>query len=324
MTKLSNCYPLLPLPTKKSTTTTTKTATTRRRGRNNRQDHELRQLILETSKSTSYSSSNSCKVSSGDHTNDNNIGGGGGGYDGATSTVQLGQTQVMCQVNAPVPSSSELLPPNAQISMDSGTLYVDIKYAPNIGYPIERYATSQIMNNNNTTSDIIHNSGRIHSVVTKKEMELSNKVHNALKPIIPLQQYAKCAVIIKLFIIQDDGNLISTCLSAACLALSNAHIELYDLVCCCTVAIMIDDNDSDGGNNNNHLKRIQLLADPTYEEEMEAHGIVTLAIIPSWKEVTLWETRGKIPADTTNDTLNLCRDGCRTMHKFIRNHLISN
>jgi exosome complex component MTR3 len=85
-----------------------------------------------------------------------------------------------------------------------------------------------------------------------------------------------------------------------------------------------------------------LLADPTLEEMSIADSVITIGIMPNWKEVTLWEQwsggggdsggddvdtsntsiLGAVSLETTNEAVNLCRAGCRTMHKFLREHLI--
>ena len=75
-----------------------------------------------------------------------------------------------------------------------------------------------------------------------------------------------------------------------------------------------------GADDQQHL----LLADPTEAEIEVADCVVTLAMLPNWKEVTLWEQtgNGRLSQETTNAALNLCRDGCRTLHKFLREHLL--
>ena len=53
--------------------------------------------------------------------------------------------------------------------------------------------------------------------------------------------------------------------------------------------------------------------DPTEAETRQA-GAVT----PNHKKVTLWSQSGRLTSTMTNAAMELCRDGCRTMHKFMR------
>jgi exosome complex component MTR3 len=128
-------------------------------------------------------------------------------------------------------------------------------------------------------------------------------------------------------ILYDDGSIIPSCVTAATIALANAGVELLDVVTAFTVAIVSIPQTPD---NNKSETRPVLLADPTLDEISIADCIVTIAMLPNWKEVTLWEqqplhrttnTSAYIPLDVTNAAVSLCQDGCRTMHRFIREHL---
>ena len=148
-----------------------------------------------------------------------------------------------------------------------------------------------------------------------RETDLSSRLLSALSAAVPLQQYPKCALVVRVSILQDDGSVLPACVTAASLALANASVEMYDLVTCCSVAVV---------NNNNEQteQQHQLLADPDLEEERRADALVTLAILPNWKEVSLWEQSGKLSPAMANQAIDICRDGCRTMQRFARDHLL--
>jgi len=101
------------------------------------------------------------------------------------------------------------------------------------------------------------------------------------------------------------------------LALADAGVELNDLVTSCTVAVMADPEAT-----NKHT----LLADPVLDEMNRAQSLSTLAVLANWKEVTLWDQESKdnvgIPANVANDAISLAQDGCRTMHRFMRQCLV--
>lgn len=114
---------------------------------------------------------------------------------------------------------------------------------------------------------------------------------------------------VEITVLQNDGSLLSACIAASTLALMDARVELYDIVTCCQVVVI---NNGDG-------QSPILLADPTLAEEEAANATVTLALMPNWKEVTLWQQSGRPVPPAAMD---LCRDGCRTLLRFLRQHLM--
>lgn len=118
---------------------------------------------------------------------------------------------------------------------------------------------------------------------------------------------------------QGGGSDFPACVTAASLALADAGVEIYDLVSSCSVAVVRKEN---YGIQINNCDSFYLLADPTDEETQKADGIVTLSILPNWKEVTLWDQTGRLPAHLSSEALELCRDGCTTIYEFMRQCLV--
>jgi exosome complex component MTR3 len=269
---------------------------------NRRSTHELRRLRLE---------SNVVQSSSG------------------SILVELGRTKVICTVVGPVTENCPSVPSSLNLSMDHGTLHVDVKYLPNIGYPTNQInVTNSIDATTTQTSQQqpMQQKRRLH-VVQQRENDLSTRIRTAIAAAIPLHLYPKCAILVQFTILYDDGSIIPSCVTAATIALANAGVELLDVVTAFTVAIVSIPQTPD---NNKSETRPVLLADPTLDEISIADCIVTIAMLPNWKEVTLWEqqplhrttnTSAYIPLDVTNAAVSLCQDGCRTMHRFIREHL---
>jgi exosome complex component MTR3 len=161
--------------------------------------------------------------------------------------------------------------------------------------------------NTATTLDSQHASmGRINSDTMTLEADLSSNLHAALLPSVPLKQFPKCLLTVNVTILQDDGSALSACIVAASLALADANVELYDLVSSCAVAVLGS----------------QIVADPTEDELAAANASVVLAILPSWKDVTLWQQSGKLSGDQAAQAVDLCRDGCRTLQRFMRQTLV--
>lgn len=222
-----------------------------------------------------------------------------------SALVELGHTKVICQVTSPVYAASPLIPSSLQLSVDEGTLYCEVNYLPHASYP-----TSRILAASATPLDQSHqqfSSSRVNTWRLSRESDLSARLLSALQAAVPLQQYPKCCIRVQVTVLQDDGSVLPACVAAASVALTQASVELYDLVTSCQVAVRPDG---------------VLLADPDLDEEESAEAVVTLALLPNWKEVSLLEQSGKLSQAQTNEAIALCRDGCRTMHRFLRDHLL--
>ncbi|EEC48428.1 predicted protein, partial [Phaeodactylum tricornutum CCAP 1055/1] len=194
-----------------------------------------------------------------------------------SALVELGHTKVIGQVLGPVTASSSHLPPSLQLNMEEGVMHFELL-----------------------------STGKINSWTIARETDLASNLSDALSASVPLRQYPKCALLVKITVLQDDGSILPACITAATLALADASVEMYDVVAASTVAVC------DG----------LLVADPTLREVSAADAVMTLAILPNWKESTLWQQSGRLNPQRANEAMELCRNGCRTMHRFLREHLI--
>ena len=83
------------------------------------------------------------------------------------------------------------------------------------------------------------------------------------------------------------------------------------------------DSDDDSDDDDQWL----YLADPTQLEVTAKDGsstaLICLAMTPNHKEVTLWSQSGRLSSDMASRAMELCRDGCRTMHKLMKSSSIS-
>lgn len=238
-----------------------------------------------------------------------------------SALVELGHTKVLCEVIGPTttPSSSDIVN-TTPLNMEEGTLQCEVKYLPNVGYPLTALvgaSASQLSDSNSQQSTQI-SMGRMNNLIGGQEKELSSQLLASLSAAVPLQAYPKNLIHLKVTILQDDGSILSACITAASLALIDASIEVYDIVTSSTVAIIAGQQGRGGSNNGPPL----LLADPTYDEMAHADAIVTISLLASWKEVTLWNQSGRLSSGVANEAISLCRDGCRTMLRFMRNALL--
>jgi exosome complex component MTR3 len=229
-----------------------------------------------------------------------------------SSLVELGHTKVMCEVHLTTSSDAS--------TSDVGSLQCLVKFAPHIGVDQVIQRSQAVSPIDNTTLS----AGKLNQEVAVQESGLSHQLMSALRPVLPLEKYPKCSIVVKVTILQDNGSALSATIMAATLALVDARVELYDLVTSCTVAVMqatggnqdVDDDDENESN-------CEYLVDPTQQEMSKADAIICLAMTPNQKEVTLWSQTGRLSADMASQAMNLCRDGCKTYHRFLREMWIS-
>lgn len=225
-----------------------------------------------------------------------------------SALVELGHTKVLCEVIGPTPASN----PNGTTKMEEGTLDCQVQYLPNFGFPVTALVGASASGLSDSAQQPSQpTTGRINSQIGAQEKELSSQLISSLSAAVPLGAYPKNVISLQVTILQDDGSLLSACSTAASMALVNASIEVYDMVTSSTVAIVTSNTDTP-----------LLLADPTHDEVAQASATVTLSLLANWKEVTLWNQSGRLSSSVANQAISLCRDGCRTMHKFMRNALL--
>jgi exosome complex component MTR3 len=212
-----------------------------------------------------------------------------------SSLVELGHTKILCHVSLGVDGN------HAQV--DTGVLLVRVSQAANFGMPPPSAVS---------TLDKGVSRNNSNKAALSQSVDMEARLHAALLPALNLADYRKTVIQLEIVVLQNDGSLLSACLLAATLALCDARVDLYDVVTCCEV-VVVGATDSDSS-------ELIFLADPTLAEEEAASAKLTLAIMPNWKEVTLWQQSGAVP--DLDSAMNLCRDGCRTLQRFLRQHLM--
>lgn len=202
-----------------------------------------------------------------------------------SALVELGHSKVLCCITHG----------NVTLAnVEEGVVDVQVDWAPNFG----RMALPEV-------TGLDQHVGRTASTKTLA-VEYAAKIKEAIVPaMVSLQSLPKTVISVRLTILQDDGSILSACIMATSLALSNASFEMYDLVSSCTVCCM-----ENGAS----------LVDPTTEELEVSSGSLTLTMLYGWKEVTLWQQTGLV--DSTSTAMELAKEGCRTLSKFMRECLV--
>ena len=232
-----------------------------------------------------------------------------------SSMVELGHTKVLCQVSMNV-SHPNTIP-------ERGILDCKVQFAPHIGIDASTQRAQAVM-----PLDSMLSTGKLHSETMSRESSLSAQLHSSLVSVLKLQDFPKCALEVHATILQDDGSVLTTCITAASLALADARVEMLDMVASCTVAVFEADpgdvKDQSSMDVENEASREPIfLADPTEAEQIRASTIICLAMTPNLKEVTLWSQSGRLDVSHSSQAIEICRSGCRTMHKLMREVWIS-
>eukprot|EP00934_Nitzschia_sp_Nitz4_P009397 Nitzschia sp. Nitz4//scaffold67_size101165//79895//80785//NITZ4_004539-RA/size101165-processed-gene-0.48-mRNA-1//1//CDS//3329556504//9387//frame0 len=288
--RLGNLYVPLPLSNKNvnGASATTESSTSKPPLRTDRSPEELRQLCMEVG------------------IIQRNVLG--------SALVELGHTKVLCQVSI-TPCHPDALP-------DDGVLHCSVRFAPHVGLDAS-LQRAQAVSPLDSSAALV-SAGKLNSEASTREKSLGSQLHSALISVVPTRRFPKCAIGVQLIILQDDGSVLSTCITAATMALVDARVELLDMVTSCTVAICVPDGPEDDPAGMDEDTQAIFLADPTELEQIGSSAILCLAMTPNQKEVTLWRQSGKLDIAQTNQAIELCRRGCRTMHKLMREAWLSN
>jgi ribonuclease PH len=183
----------------------------------------------------------------------------------------------------------------------------------------------------NDTSNLL--SGISAPAAFLDETYLSKRLYEAILPSVIVNQELmksnKMCIEVFVQILQSDGGVFGASVMGASLALVDAGIQMRDLVCASSAAVMKREergDDNKGGNKNKKGKKGKVtyhaIADPTEDEILQSCGVVTIAMMPNWKECTVWDQFGKMSIEASSEAMELARDGCMTCHKFLKTCLL--
>jgi ribonuclease PH len=188
----------------------------------------------------------------------------------------------------------------------------------------------------NDTSNLLSGGSLCAPAAFLDETYLSRRLYEALVPSVMVDDDAngnnKMCVEVFVQVLQSDGGVFGAAVMGASLALADAGVKMRDLVCASSAAVMmtkeeVDDDENDDDDNNGEGKKnkkkgkkvtYHAIADPTEDEILQACGVVTIAMMPNWKECTVWDQFGKMPVEASSEAMELARDGCMTCHKFLK------
>lgn len=142
---------------------------------------------------------------------------------------------------------------------------------------------------------------------SRREVELSKVIREALEPSIFVEYYPRTSIDIFIEILQADGGTRCAGITAASLALADAGIPMRDLVAACAA-----------GKADGHL-----VLDLMDVEDKAGEADVPLALMPNLNAVTLLQMDGSLTIEEFEKAINLALDGCKQLYALQKEALKS-
>jgi exosome complex component RRP41 len=133
---------------------------------------------------------------------------------------------------------------------------------------------------------------------SRREVELSKVVREALEPAIFLEKFPRTSIDIFIEVLQADGGTRCAGTTAASLALADAGIPMRDLVVACA-------SGKAGG---------KMVLDLNDIEDKEGDADVPVAYMPSFDAVSLLQMDGQLTIDEFQQAITLAIEGCKQIY----------
>lgn len=130
---------------------------------------------------------------------------------------------------------------------------------------------------------------------SRREMELSKVIREALEPSIFIEEYPRTTIDLFIEVLQADGGTRCAGITVASLALADAGIPMRDLVGACAAGKV------DG----------RLVLDLMDLEDKDGEADMPLAYMPSTNAITLLQMDGILTSEEFEQAVNLALNGCK-------------
>jgi exosome complex component RRP41 len=142
---------------------------------------------------------------------------------------------------------------------------------------------------------------------SRREIELSKVIREALEPSIFLEYYPRTGLDIFIEVLQADGSTRCASIVAAALALADAGVPMRDLVVACSAG-KIDDT---------------IILDLMDTEDKMGSADVPLALMPNLNAITLLQMDGTLTLEEFEKAVNLALEGCKKIYALQKEALKS-
>ncbi|MEM2994529.1 MAG: exosome complex exonuclease Rrp41 [Candidatus Bathyarchaeia archaeon] len=142
---------------------------------------------------------------------------------------------------------------------------------------------------------------------SRREIELSKVIREALEPAIFLEYYPRTGIDVFIEVLQADGSTRCTSIVAASLALADAGVPMRDLVVACSAG-KIDDT---------------IVLDLMDIEDKMGSADVPVALMPNLNAITLLQMDGILTLEEFEKAVDLALEGCRKIYALQKEALKS-
>lgn len=141
---------------------------------------------------------------------------------------------------------------------------------------------------------------------SRREIEISKVIREALEPAILVEEYPRTAIDIFVEVLQSDGGSRCAGITAAALALADAGISMYDLVASCAAGKV------DGA----------VVLDLSDIEDKEGEADMPVAVMPNLNIITLLQLDGILTYEEFKQGIDLALSGCMKLYEAQRKALM--
>ena len=128
---------------------------------------------------------------------------------------------------------------------------------------------------------------------SRREIEISKVIKEALLPAVMLEQFPRTAVDVYIEVLQADGGSRCAALDAAAVALADAGIPMRDLVCACAAGKVAD----------------TIILDVNNEEDQAGQADMPMGYMPNLDKVTLLQLDGVLTPDEFEKCVDTAKAG---------------
>ncbi|MFP3985269.1 MAG: exosome complex exonuclease Rrp41 [Candidatus Bathyarchaeia archaeon] len=133
---------------------------------------------------------------------------------------------------------------------------------------------------------------------SRREIELSKVIREALEPSIFLEYYPRTSIDLFIEVLQAHGGTRCAGITVASLALADGGIPMRDLIVACAAGKV------EG----------KLVLDLTDEEDKKGEADVPVAYMPNLNAITLLQMDGQLTLEEFGKIINLSLDGCKQLY----------
>ena len=135
---------------------------------------------------------------------------------------------------------------------------------------------------------------------SRREIEISKVIKEALEPALMLEQFPRTAVDVFIEILQADGGSRCAALDAASVALADAGIPMRDMVCACAAGKVAD----------------TVVLDVNNEEDQAGQADMPVGYMPNLDKITLIQLDGVLTPDEYKKCVETAIDGCKQVYEI--------